>query len=600
MYVEVLVNGRRGNVMIDTGATHNLISQGEARRLGLKPIQEGGSMKAVNSAAKPVHGVARNIPTKLGDWSGNLDFTVATMDDFKLALGMDFLRASKAVPMPHLGSVLVAGQQPCLLKTCKMRKGSKGPLLSAMQLKKGLKRNEPTFLATLSVKEDEAPQEIPATLDKLLTEFEDLLPKDLPKKDRRWEWSEKQQKAFQKLKDSVVKELVLALPNPNKPFEVETDASDFALGGVLLQDGHPIAFESRKSRQRSTSSAETCGSRTLVSLVIFCYGLCKHRTSKHGSELQIPPPVELAGADSSSVSLSEAKSKMLATTNNNESALSVAGPRPMEWSTVPYNAPQAPGPNGRQRTSSLESPIMLLTGHQSAVYTMKFNRKEQSLHQGHKNAVLDLHWTTDGTQLVSASPDKTVRAWDAETGKQIKKMAEHSSFGAIQTFPDKYQITAVCFSDASDKIYTGGIDNDVKVWDVRKNEVTLTLQGHQDMITGMSLSADGSYLLTNGMDCKLCIWDMRPYAPQNRCVKVLEGHQHNFEKNLLKCAWSPDGSKVTAGNADRMVYIWDTTTRRILYKLPGHTGSVNESVFHPREPIVGSCSSDKQIYLGEL
>ncbi|CAO2833515.1 unnamed protein product [Amaranthus hypochondriacus] len=346
---------------------------------------------------------------------------------------------------------------------------------------------------------------------------------------------------------------------------------------------------------------------------------------------------------------------MLATTNNSESALSVAGPRPgMEWSTVPYSVPQVPGPNGRQRTSSLESPIMLLTGHQSAIYTLKFNPtgtviasgshdreiflwnvhgdcKNFMVLKGHKNAVLDLHWTTDGTQIVSASPDKTVRAWDVETGKQIKKMAEHSSFvnsccparrgpplvvsgsddgtaklwdmrqrGAIQTFPDKYQITAVCFSDASDKIYSGGIDNDVKVWDVRKNEVMMTLQGHQDMITGMSLSADGSYLLTNGMDCKLCIWDMRPYAPQNRCVKVLEGHQHNFEKNLLKCAWSPDGSKVTAGSADRMVYIWDTTSRRILYKLPGHTGSVNECVFHPKEPIIGSCSSDKQIYLGEL
>ena len=31
---------------------------------------------------------------------------------------------------------------------------------------------------------------------------------------------------------------------------------------------------------------------------------------------------------------------------------------------------------------------------------------------------------------------------------------------------------------------------------------------------------------------------------------------HNFEKNLLRCAWSPDGSKVAAGSADKMVYIW--------------------------------------------
>jgi Prp8 binding protein len=36
--------------------------------------------------------------------------------------------------------------------------------------------------------------------------------------------------------------------------------------------------------------------------------------------------------------------------------------------------------------------------------------------------------TTDGETLITASPDMSVRAWDAVTGKQIKKMAEHSSF----------------------------------------------------------------------------------------------------------------------------------------------------------------------------
>ncbi|XVF29586.1 hypothetical protein REPUB_Repub15cG0134700 [Reevesia pubescens] len=269
------------------------------------------------------------------------------------------------------------------------------------------------------------------------------------------------------------------------------------------------------------------------------------------------------------------------------------GPRPMEWSTVPY-APQGPDRIGNKRTPSLESPIMLLTGHQSAVYTMKFNPAGTVVASGShdRNFSLECPWGLQKLHgpplVVSGSDDGTAKLWDMRQR------------GAIQTFPDKYQITAVSFSDASDKIFTGGIDNDVKVWDLRKGEVTMTLQGHQDMITGMSLSPDGSYLLTNGMDCKLCIWDMRPYAPQNRCVKILEGHQHNFEKNLLKCGWSPDGSKVTAGSSDRMVYIWDTTSRRILYKLPGHTGSVNESIFHPNEPIIGSCSSDKQIYLGEI
>lgn len=336
-------------------------------------------------------------------------------------------------------------------------------------------------------------------------------------------------------------------------------------------------------------------------------------------------------------------------------SLALAAPRPgMELANVQQHPNQALGPGGKQRTSSLDAPIMLLTGHQSAIYCMKFNPagtviasgshdkdiflwyvhgecKNFMVLRGHKNAILDLQWTTDGTQIISASPDKTLRVWDVETGKQVKKMAEHSSFvnsccparkwpplvvsgsddgtaklwdlrqrGAIQTLPDKYQITAVSFSEAADKVFTGGLDNDVKWWDLRKNEVTEYLKGHQDMITGMQLSPDGSYLLTNAMDNELKIWDLRPYAPENRNIKTLTGHQHNFEKNLLKCSWSPDNRKVTAGSADRMVYIWDTTSRRILYKLPGHNGSVNETAFHPTEPIIGSCGSDKQIYLGEL
>ncbi|KAE8717725.1 Detected protein of unknown function [Hibiscus syriacus] len=69
---------------------------------------------------------------------------------------------------------------------------------------------------------------------------------DLLKKGKAWEWSEQCQKAFEDLKAAVSQEPVLALPDFTIPFEVHADVSDFAIGGVLMQEGHPIAFESRK------------------------------------------------------------------------------------------------------------------------------------------------------------------------------------------------------------------------------------------------------------------------------------------------------------------------------------------------------------------
>ena len=39
---------------------------------------------------------------------------------------------------------------------------------------------------------------------------------------------------------------MLKFPEVKKPFEVHTDASNFAIGGVIMQEGRPVAFESKK------------------------------------------------------------------------------------------------------------------------------------------------------------------------------------------------------------------------------------------------------------------------------------------------------------------------------------------------------------------
>ncbi|KAL0344363.1 UNVERIFIED_CONTAM: Transposon Tf2-11 polyprotein [Sesamum angustifolium] len=61
-----------------------------------------------------------------------------------------------------------------------------------------------------------------------------------------WNWTPQCQVAFDNLKRAMVTDPVLALPDMSKLFTVETDASNFALGGALMQDGHSVTFESKK------------------------------------------------------------------------------------------------------------------------------------------------------------------------------------------------------------------------------------------------------------------------------------------------------------------------------------------------------------------
>ena len=73
---------------------------------------------------------------------------------------------------------------------------------------------------------------------------------DLVKKDKKWEWMEREENAFKELKERFTKKPVLAAPDIDKKMRMEVDASDYATGGVLsmeCEDGlwRPIAFLSK-------------------------------------------------------------------------------------------------------------------------------------------------------------------------------------------------------------------------------------------------------------------------------------------------------------------------------------------------------------------
>ena len=154
------------------------------------------------------------------------------------------------------------------------------------------------------------------------------------------------------------------------------------------------------------------------------------------------------------------------------------------------------------------------------------------LNGGHKGAILDVQYSGLGDYIYSASTDKNVIIWDIATCTRIKKLAGHQSFvnactasrdqnkallcsvsddrsvriwdtrkrAVVSSFKDDYQLTAVTFNEAADQVIVGGIENVLKVFDLRKNKLLYTMPGHFDTITGLSLSPDGNYVLSNSMD----------------------------------------------------------------------------------------------------
>ena len=108
----------------------------------------------------------------------------------------------------------------------------------------------------------------------MVTYYRDMWPRrshilspltELLKTPTRFRWSPECDIAFKHMKSLVASETLLAYPDHNIPFHIETDASDLQLGAVIKQNGKPVAFYTRKltPAQRNYSTIE----KELLSIV---------------------------------------------------------------------------------------------------------------------------------------------------------------------------------------------------------------------------------------------------------------------------------------------------------------------------------------------
>ncbi|GJX16760.1 putative nucleotidyltransferase, ribonuclease H [Tanacetum coccineum] len=179
-----ILNAIKVRALVDSGVTHNFVAVEEVERLGITATKGSGTIKAVNFPAKPIQGVAKDVQAKIGEWEGMTDLSMVPMNDFKVVFRLEFLDKVRAFPMPFANSlcILDGGKTYMVSTEWDAKHGAK--TLSAMQFKKGFNKSEPCYLAVtrLETHEGSSKVEVPKAIERVLEEFKDVMPKELPKK----------------------------------------------------------------------------------------------------------------------------------------------------------------------------------------------------------------------------------------------------------------------------------------------------------------------------------------------------------------------------------------------------------------------------------
>lgn len=200
---------------------------------------------------------------------------------------------------------------------------------------------------------------------------------------------------------------------------------------------------------------------------------------------------------------------------------------------------------------------------------------------GHADRVQSVVFSPDGKFVLSGGLDNTLRLWDLKSEREIRRFNGHTD-----------GVRTAVFSPDGRLALSGGRDKTLRLWDVNTGKEVRRFTGHSDAVLCAAFSPDGKLALSSSADKALRLWNINT----GRTIRTFVGHADE----IYSTVFSPDGKFVLSGSTDKTVRLWNVKTGKETRKFSGHENGVYSVAFSPDGRLALSGSEDKTVRLWDV